>query len=155
MKKVYTLCLVHQPPLVLLAIKKKKLGAGFWNGFGGRVEDGESIEEAAKRETLEEAGITVPQLEKVGINEFEFEGEPDSLEVHVFKAEDFAGEPTETDEMGPMQWFAQSELPYENMWEDDRYWLPLALESKKFKGKFLLSKDGKVVNHTLEMVETL
>lgn len=155
MKKVYTLLLVHQPPLVLLAIKKKKLGAGFWNGFGGRVEDGESIEEAAKRETFEEAGIHVPNIQKLGISEFEFEGESDTLEVHVFKAEDFAGEPTETDEMGPSRWFAQSEIPYDNMWEDDRYWLPLFLEDRKFKAKFFLDKNGKVLKHTLDEVESL
>ena len=155
MKKVYTLCLVHQHPLLLLAVKKQKLGAGYWNGFGGGVEEGESIEEAAKRETFEEAGIEVPHIEKIGINEFEFEGDPAVLEVHVFRAEDFRGEPTETDEMGPMKWFPVSEIPYGEMWPDDSYWIPLFLEGKKFKGKFFLDPKGKILKHTLQVVEEL
>ncbi len=55
MKKLLTLCIVHQHPRVLLGMKKRGFGIGHWNGFGGKVEEGESIEEAAKREVKEEA----------------------------------------------------------------------------------------------------
>jgi 8-oxo-dGTP diphosphatase/2-hydroxy-dATP diphosphatase len=154
-KKVYTLCIVHQHPLVLLAKKKLKLGAGNYNGYGGRVEDGETIEEAAKRETFEESGIQVGAIEKLGVNEFVFQGQPDTLEVHIFKAEDFAGDPKETPEMGPPQWFAVSEIPYEEMWIDDKYWLPLFIEGKKFKGKFICESEKKILEHTLDEVESL
>lgn len=47
--KLLTLVLVVQPGKVLLGMKKRGFGAGKWNGFGGKVEPGESIEEAAKR----------------------------------------------------------------------------------------------------------
>jgi hypothetical protein len=42
---------------VLLGLKKRGFGAGKWNGFGGKVEQGESIRTAAIREMKEEAGI--------------------------------------------------------------------------------------------------
>lgn len=45
----YTLVLLVQPPRVLLGLKKRGFGAGLWNGFGGKVQAGESVEAAARR----------------------------------------------------------------------------------------------------------
>ena len=47
--KLLTLLFVMQPNQVLLGMKKRGFGAGRWNGFGGKVQDGETIEDAAKR----------------------------------------------------------------------------------------------------------
>ena len=47
--KLLTLVLVVQPGRVLLGMKKRGFGVGKWNGFGGKVQPGESIEEAARR----------------------------------------------------------------------------------------------------------
>jgi 8-oxo-dGTP diphosphatase/2-hydroxy-dATP diphosphatase len=135
MHKLLTLCLIHQPPRILLGMKKAGFGQGRWNGFGGKVQDGETIEQAARREVLEEAGITVGPLEHYGILTFSFETEPDTLEVHVFRARSFEGEPTESDEMRP-QWFAEDTIPYDAMWADDRHWLPHFLQSKHVRGSF-------------------
>ena len=112
MKKVQTLCVVYQPPRVLLGMKKRGFGQGRWNGFGGNVIEGETIENAARREVLEEAGIQVGTIEKMGVILFEFQGKPDTPEVHIFKTNEFTGEPKESDEMRP-QWFEESDIPYE------------------------------------------
>ena len=48
-----TLCLVVKENTILLGMKKRGFGVGRWNGFGGKLHEGESIEDAAKRETLE------------------------------------------------------------------------------------------------------
>ena len=55
--KVMTLLMVVQGQRVLLGEKKRGFGEGFWNGFGGKVDAGESVDEAALRELREEAGI--------------------------------------------------------------------------------------------------
>lgn len=47
--KLLTLVMVVQPGKVLLGMKKRGFGAGRWNGFGGKVQSGESIEDAARR----------------------------------------------------------------------------------------------------------
>jgi 8-oxo-dGTP pyrophosphatase MutT (NUDIX family) len=47
-KRILTLCIIHKDSKILLGMKKRGFGAGFWNGFGGKVKEGESIEEAAK-----------------------------------------------------------------------------------------------------------
>lgn len=62
MKKVLTLTIIHLHPKILLGMKKRGFGAGRWNGFGGKVLSGETIEETAKREIREEAGIEVEEI---------------------------------------------------------------------------------------------
>ena len=154
MKKIQTLCLIHQHPRILLGMKKRGFGQGRWNGFGGKVAPNETILEAAKREILEEASIEIALSEedKVGIVQFEFHGKPDTIEVHFFRVAEFKGEPTESEEMLP-KWFNVDEIPIEEMWPDDRYWMPLFLEGKKFKGRFLFGEGDSVLEKSLEIVE--
>ena len=47
--KVLTLVFIRRQGEILLGYKKRGFGAGKWNGFGGKVEAGETIEEAAER----------------------------------------------------------------------------------------------------------
>lgn len=153
-KKVMTLCIVHQHPKVLLGMKKKGFGTGRWNGFGGKVMEGESVDDAARRELLEEAGIDAGGLEKHGIIDFEFQGNPETLEVHFFKALDFSGEPSESEEMKP-QWFFVDEIPFKDMWPDDIYWMPLFLKGKKFKGKILFGENDSILEKEIVIVRDL
>lgn len=148
MKKILTLCIIHQHPRILLGMKKYGFGAGRWNGFGGKVEEGELIEDAARREVKEEAMVEVAKLEKVGIIEFEFQGNPEILEVHIFRSENFSGIPTESEEMKP-QWFRIDDIPFNDMWPDDKYWLPLCLDGKKFKGKFIFGDSDIILEQKL------
>jgi len=155
-KKILTLCLLRKNDEILLGMKKYGFGAGRWNGFGGKVDAGETIEMAAKREVREEAGVEVVDLEKFGIIEFEFKNNQEILEVHIFKAEEFRGMPKESEEMRP-QWFDIDKIPFDEMWPDDRFWLPLFLEDRKFRGKFIFDQERntKIIEHNLEIVENL
>ena len=47
--KILTLAFVRRQRDILLGYKKRGFGAGKWNGFGGKVEIAETIEDAAKR----------------------------------------------------------------------------------------------------------
>jgi 8-oxo-dGTP diphosphatase/2-hydroxy-dATP diphosphatase len=114
MIKKLTLCIIHDHKRVLLGMKKRGFGMGRWNGFGGKVESGETIKAAAKRELWEEAGIKVARLDKIGEVEFEFKGDPVILQVHIFKAEKFEGQLAESDEMNP-KWFNHDEIPFDQM----------------------------------------
>ncbi len=138
-KKLTTLCLIHDHPKILLGLKKRGFGEGLWNGFGGKVNLGESIEEGAKREMMEEAGIRVISMQEQGIIQFDFESEDFGIEMHVFRIEKFSGYPVETEEMKP-QWFNVDEIPFKVMWPDDIYWFPLFLKGKKFRGRFLFDR---------------
>ena len=154
MKKLLTLCIVHQHSRVLLGMKKRGFGAGRWNGFGGKITSTETIEDATKREIQEEAGIKVENLDKVGIIDFEFKGNPEILQVHIFKSDNFSGELKESEEMKP-QWFHVSEIPFREMWPDDIHWIPLLLNGKKFKGKFLFDKSDVILEQKLAEVKEI
>lgn len=147
-----TLCIVHRGDRVLLGMKKRGFGAGRYNGFGGKVLEGETIEEAAFREVSEEAGITIASPEKLGILEFSFEHDPSEvLEVHIFKVREFSGNPRETEEMKP-EWFGVEEIPFGTMWPDDRYWIPLFLEDRSFRGRFHFGKNDAILEQELQEV---
>ena len=139
MKKLLTLCIIHQHPKILLGMKKRGFGAGIWNGFGGKVEDGETIQEAAIRELREESGLMAKNINKMGVVEFEFENDPKILEVHIFHITDIVGKLVETEEMKP-QWFDVDNIPFDNMWPDDIHWMPYVLNGKKFTGKVLFDR---------------
>jgi 8-oxo-dGTP diphosphatase/2-hydroxy-dATP diphosphatase len=154
MKKLLTLCIVHQHPKVLLGMKKRGFGAGRWNGFGGKVNEGETIIEATKRELLEEAGIVIDKAEYVGVLDFSWKDKSEVLEVNIFKADNFNGEPVESEEMRP-QWFHIDEIPFSEMWQDDKYWFPLFLKNKKFKGKFLFDESDNILEYNLHEINEI
>ena len=160
MKKQLTLCMVTKEGKILLGMKKRGFGVGRWNGFGGKVEPSESIEDAAKRELLEESGVVAEKLAEVGVLEFAFQNDPKVLEVHIFRIEQFHGELVESDEMKP-EWFDFDAIPYDQMWPDDSYWLPVFLAGKKFNGKFLFDRpstaeySSKILSQELKEVLTI
>lgn len=143
--KLMTLCLVHQGNKVLLGLKKRGFGQGRWNGFGGKVQGGETVEMAAIRELGEEACIIPLDLTQIAVIDFEFLYDRSFLEVHVFKVTRFEGEPCETEEMKP-QWFSVYEIPFDQMWSDDIHWMHLFLANKMFKARFVFDKDDKIVD---------
>ena len=147
-KKILTLCIIYQHPKILLGMKKRGHGEGKWNGFGGKVEQGETIEEAAKREIKEEAGIETNKINKLGILEFMYQDGSGNMEVHIFYTREFKGTLTESEEMRP-KWFDIDEIPYDQMWADDKYWLPLFLREKRFKGEFLFNESNEIIDYLL------
>lgn len=153
MRKVLTLCLIQRPGEVLLGMKKRGFGVGRWNGFGGKVEPGESIEDAVRREVWEEAGIEVIDVVEVGTLDFIFESKPDDvLEVHVYRSEEFLGRPVETEEMRP-QWFADCDIPFAEMWPDDIHWFPHFLAGKRFTGMFYFGDGDRILEQKLVLLD--
>lgn len=48
-RKLFSLVLLRQGEEVLLGLKKRGFGAGKWNGFGGKLEAGETPLDSATR----------------------------------------------------------------------------------------------------------
>ncbi len=146
-----TLCFLtrgNPPSEVLLGLKKCGFGAGKYAGFGGGVETGETIEAATARELEEETGIkvSVNDLRQVGHLIFLFPSKPAwSQVVHVFVAKEWAGNPVESDEMKPA-WYKIDEIPFERMWADASYWLPLVLGGKRIKARFVFKDDNETAD---------
>lgn len=150
MTQIATLCFVVHQGNVLLMRKKRGFGQGKIIAPGGRIEAGEHIHDTAVREVLEETGIRPIEPEKRGEIRFYFgqEEEPDWI-VHVFLAERHQGAAKETEE-GTPYWHNINNLPYDEMWIDDIYWVPLLLDGKKFSATFFFDKDVKnILNYKI------
>ena len=136
---------------ILLGLKKAGFAQGKLNGFGGKVENGETIERAAVRELKEETGVQVSEqdLRRMAHLTFVFPAKPEwDQVVHVFLARQWEGEPAESAEMRPA-WYRVSEIPFESMWQDDPHWLPLILRGKRIRARFTFQAD----NETVDQVE--
>lgn len=148
------LCYLNKGNSYLLLLKSKgKFGEGFWNAPGGKVEPNETPEDAVRREVREETGLRAIELTEAGSLQFYFGKDkrvPDWA-VIVYACTRFNGRLVESKE-GKLQWFKKEELPYDQMWADDRHWLPLLIEGKKFRGSFVFTSDSK---HLLSSAITL
>ena len=142
--KQTTLCLLVKENEICLAMKKRGFGIDKWNGYGGKIEAGETVERAAVREIKEEIGVEVDesnlQLAAKFIFYFPYKPEWDH-NVVVFLIRKWQGEPIETEEMRP-QWFGFDQIPFESMWPDDRIWLPEVLAGKKLEGEWYFAENG-------------
>ena len=143
---VCTLVFVIDGPRILLIRKKRGLGAGKVNGPGGRQDPGETIEECGVREIHEEVGLRVSALQLAGVLRFQF-ADGYSTHVHVYRTDQYEGEPIETDEAIPF-WVATDAIPYGEMWEDDRFWIPMMLRGVRFEGRFLFD-DDRLIDYVL------
>ncbi|MCG3154464.1 MAG: 8-oxo-dGTP diphosphatase [bacterium] len=143
-----TLLFVMQDSRLLLIRKKRGLGAGKINAPGGRIDPGETPRQCAIREVQEELCITPLDVEERGTLRFQF---VDGLALHVrvFTATAWKGEPQETDEATPL-WTPIDHIPYDEMWADDRLWLPQMLAGRRFDGRFLFEQD-RLLAHELEV----
>ncbi|KAJ2521546.1 hypothetical protein GGI11_001984 [Coemansia sp. RSA 2049] len=97
---------------VLLGLKKRGMGVGLWNGFGGKIELGETFEEGAHHGSL--------------------------MTIYVYTAHGVSGCIAESDEMEP-KWFDVSELPYFGAYKEARLWWPAMLSGKDFVARFVFS----------------
>ncbi len=143
MRKV-TLCFLVKEDHICLAMKKRGFGVNKWNGIGGKVEEGESIEEAVVRELEEEINVkaNIADLDNVGNIKFYFNDKPDwNQHMYIYFIRNWQGEPQESDEMAP-KWYKKDEIPYGKMWVDDPYWLPKVLKGEKIEAEFYFDDEG-------------
>ena len=130
-----TIMLVTANHKVLLAMKKRGFGTGKWNGPGGKLEPGESPLDAAVRECFEEVGITPQDATERAFIRFNLASLGHAHLCHIFVASKYDGVPVESEEMLP-RWYDISAVPYNDMWQDDIYWLPAVLAGRKLEGEF-------------------
>lgn len=141
-----TLLFVWRDDQLLLIRKKRGLGAGKINGPGGKIDPGEDAQQAAEREVWEELGVRPLGTLARGELFFQF---VDGLRLHVcvFTAPDCEGEAQETDEAIPL-WTPTDRIPYDEMWADDRFWLPALLAGHRICLRALFAGDT-MLDHQL------
>jgi 8-oxo-dGTP diphosphatase len=141
-----TLLFIVQEGRVLLMLKKRGFGAGKINAPGGKIHSGETPMAAALRETLEDLNIIPLDARQHAELHFRFR-DGNSVHCSVFLALDFEGKPRETSEAIPL-WTSLGQIPYDQMWAGDRYWLPLLLSGEQFKGYFEFDEE-RLISHKI------
>ena len=149
-KRVMTLCLLRKGNDLLMGMKKLKLGAGYYNGFGGKLDPGETLEECLIREVKEESGLDLLKFEKRGVMSFELDEYIN--EVHVYEGISWVGEAIESNEMIPI-WLKVDSLPYDKMWESDKIWHPYFFKRVFFEGWLVFDGNHKVLDYEVIKVE--
>ena len=124
---------------VLLIMKKTGLGQGKVSAPGGRLEPGETFLQAAIRECQEEVSLTPLAPEKRMELHFQFTSGY-AMYGEAFFTDSWEGEERPSDEADPF-WCDLDKIPWDNMWEDDRLWLPQALNGKKLRGFYVFDDD--------------
>ncbi len=147
-----TLVFVFRDDEILLINKKTGLGKGKVNAPGGKVDPGETPEAAAIRECHEELDITVSDLEYCGEHRFQFV-DGYSIHVWVYRTRKFEGVPTESQEAEPL-WTRMDRIPFDQMWEDDKYWLPMMIRGEQFQTKWIFDGD-RMVDYEIERDGTI
>jgi 8-oxo-dGTP diphosphatase len=132
---------------LLMIFKKTGQGQGKWNVPGGKVEASESVLDAVVRETKEETGIEPIQPTQVGQLEFCFEGGNSwDNSCSVFATEQFDGTLILETEECSAHWVAIDKIPYEQMWESDKQWVPLIFEKNFFHRSYTFDSEDRVVS---------
>lgn len=145
-----TLVFVVRDERILLIRKKRGLGQGKVNGPGGKLDPGENAVDCAIRECHEELGITVSGLQCMGEHRFQF---VDGYSIHcwVFRTSEYEGVATETSEAVPL-WTDVASIPYGEMWEDDRIWLPMVIRGEPFTARWVFD-DDRMLDYSIEMTD--
>ncbi len=147
--KIVTIAFFFRDDKILLAKKKRGFGINKWNGYGGKLEDGETQLDNIEREVKEESNLSIPKekFKEIGVIDFYFDDKPEwNQRVVIYKVDNFSGEPEETEEMLP-KWFSIDEIPYQEMWAGDDKWLPYVIEEKYFKAQMhFKAKDDSLVS---------
>ena len=147
-----TLALLLEPDYLWLGCKKRGFGKGKLNGFGGKQEGNETIEEAMLRELMAEAHVQAIRYEKVGELTYRFEHEPSwNQVVHIYRVSEWQGVPKESEEM-TCEKFPLTAIPYDRMWDNDKQWLPHVLAGKKVKGA-VVHTDKTTVDAKIDIVD--
>lgn len=123
---------------VLLAVKTRKIGVGLFNGYGGKLDENETKQQACARELFTESGLNAnpEDFQLIGLVDFYIHKNDGKITVNsceIYTVKKFTGSPKPTVEMINPTWFPISKLPLNKMMEDATFWVPRMLNGERIK----------------------
>lgn len=147
---VGTLAFIRDWERVLMVHRTFKEGdenKGKWNGIGGKVEFGESVDEGMRREIMEETGLNVIEMSLRGTIVWQdFGPKKEHWLAFVFIVDKFSGRPFDASDEGRLSWIDIGSIPSLPMWKGDALFLPLVFDGdpRPFHGFMRYEEDEPV-----------
>lgn len=144
MKKEASLSIIEDTKShkLLMIRHHRGINEGCINFPGGKKEAGESMEDCVRRETLEETGLTIHNPVQVGYVEFpRFD-----FYVHIFKSTAYSGKLHENKEEVSAFWQDIDNIPYSEMREADRNFVPDILAGKYVNRRYIYDENFKLLD---------
>lgn len=132
---------------ITLGIKQRKIGAGLYNGWGGKVEEGETIRQNICNEFEQEtkgAKLYPEKIHPVALVHFFFADNDTDIpdfDVTFYIADEFVGIIQDTDEMKSAKPFSFDMVPYEKMLPADKEIISKILNGETFFGRVYFNED--------------
>ncbi len=143
--KEIALCHAVKAGGILLLKSDKEPYMGRWSAPQGMINSGESPAKAAMRSIYQQTGILPTKVTFHGtIRLFLNNSNEYTYKIHVFSTRLFTGS-LKSNVDGEAKWFDMSEVPYHDMWPDDKYWTSLVMQGKRFDADFFLDEHNEKV----------
>ena len=147
-----TLCYIENNGKYLMIHRVKKvedINKDKWVGVGGKFEERESPFDCARREILEETGLTVGKLNYRGLVTF-VSNEYGTEYMHLFHTNEFSGELVRDCNEGDLEWVQKDDVLKLPLWEGDKIFLDLLQRDIPFFSLKLVYEGEKLVAHTVD-----
>ena len=148
-----TLCYIEKDDAYLMIHRVKKKNdenKDKWIGIGGKLEAGESPFDCARREVLEETGLTLENIRYRGIITF-VSNIYGTEYMHLFSSDSFVGEIKKDCDEGNLEWIKKQDLYSLPMWEGDKIFLELLDTEERFFSLKLVYEGDTLIEDTLDL----
>ncbi|MGI0100392.1 MAG: NUDIX domain-containing protein [Candidatus Micrarchaeaceae archaeon] len=139
---------------ILLIKPDEGINKDKWNAPGGKIDKNENHAKAAMRHVFQQTGLFVNKVFYNGTIRLFLNGKNEySYRMHIYSTKLFSGD-LKPNIKGEAKWFASADIPYYEMWADDKYWLGLVLQGKEFNADFFFDeKNEKIVKYSVKEKE--
>ena len=147
-----TLCYIEKDGAYLMLHRTKKINdenRDKWIGIGGKLENGESPYDCAKREIYEETGLIPNKLEYRGIVTF-VSDKYGTEYMHLFYTDTFEGKLKEDCDEGELRFVKKEDVYALPSWEGDKIFLKLLDEKIPHFSLKLVYQGEKLISHTID-----
>ena len=147
-----TLCYIEKDGAYLMIhrVKKKNdMNQDKWVGVGGKLEEGESPFDCARREIKEETGLSVNNLNYRGIITFVSDLYGTEY-MHLFTSTEYEGDIDFDCDEGKLEWVKKEIIPTLPIWEGDKIFFDLLEKEDRFFSLKLSYVGDNLVEHVLE-----
>lgn len=144
-----TVVLIFNDNKILLCMKKRGFWAWKWNWPGWKVNPEEEILDAAIRELNEEVGIQIDKnfLKYSWLIQFSFDNKSEwNQEMSIYSVYWYKWNVSESEEMKP-EWFSLDNIPYDNMWDADKIWIPRVINKEEIEYQILFDMSWKLISY--------